>query len=183
MNIGNENHKQVVERIKTNPNETQLLVVDRQTDAYYKDKKVVIKGTMSNVLYLKTPTVEEEEKMIGKVLRALAMQWKLVSREYMRCVCCGVSRCRSWFFFQMSTLKNCVLLFGYDFGMTDRRTRHHVEIRSASFSRTDMLFCWSLAASLCRHSQFQIYLSSIPVSTVIMIFLPLLQITCQNASQ
>lgn len=61
VNIGNENHKQVVERIKTNPNEAQLLVVDRNTDSFYKDRNVVIKGTMSNVLYLKTPTMEEEE--------------------------------------------------------------------------------------------------------------------------
>ena len=62
VNIGNENHKQVVERIKTNPNEAQLLVVDRQTDAYYKEKKIVIKGTLPSVLYLKTPTIAEEEE-------------------------------------------------------------------------------------------------------------------------
>jgi len=73
VNIGNENHKQVVERIKTNPNETQLLVVDRQTDAYYKDKKIVIKGTMSNVLYLKTPSVEEEEKMIDNLSKRVTI--------------------------------------------------------------------------------------------------------------
>jgi len=62
VNIGNENHKQVVERIKTNPNEAQLLVVDRQTDAYYKEKKIVIKGTLPSVLYLRTPTIAEEEE-------------------------------------------------------------------------------------------------------------------------
>lgn len=63
VNIGNENHKQVVERIKTNPNETQLLVVDRSTDSFYKERNIVIKGTLSTVLYLKTPTIEEEEKL------------------------------------------------------------------------------------------------------------------------
>jgi len=63
VNIGNENHKQVVERIKTNPNEAQLLVVDRATDSYYKERNIVIKGTLSSVLYLKTPTIEEEEKL------------------------------------------------------------------------------------------------------------------------
>ena len=65
VNIGNENHKQVVERIKTNPNETQLLVVDRSTDSFYKERNIVIKGTLSTVLYLKTPTIEEEEKLNG----------------------------------------------------------------------------------------------------------------------
>jgi len=61
VNIGNENHKQVVERIKTNPTETQLLVVDRQTDNYYKDKNIIIKGTLPTVRYIKTPTIEEEQ--------------------------------------------------------------------------------------------------------------------------
>ena len=62
VNIGRENHKQVVERIKADPNEVRLLVVDRQTDAYYKEKKIVIKGTLPSVLYLRTPTIAEEEE-------------------------------------------------------------------------------------------------------------------------
>lgn len=63
VNIGNENHKQVVERIKTNPNEAQLLVVDRNTDNFYKERNIVIKGTLPTVLYLKTPTLEEEANL------------------------------------------------------------------------------------------------------------------------
>lgn len=55
VNVSNENHKQVVERIKTIPSETKLLVLDAEAEKYYKSKKVVVKGTQSNVLHLKTP--------------------------------------------------------------------------------------------------------------------------------
>ena len=54
-NISNENHKQVVQRIKAIPNETKLLVVDEKGDLYYKSKQIVPKGTMPNVIYMKTP--------------------------------------------------------------------------------------------------------------------------------
>lgn len=50
-NIGNENHQQVVQRIKAVPDETTLLVVDTETDNYYKEKKIVIRGDMPNVSY------------------------------------------------------------------------------------------------------------------------------------
>ena len=75
VNIGNENHEQVIERIKTNPNESQLLVVDRATDSYYKERNIVIKGTLSSVLYLKTPTIEEEEKLNG-----MGLQWTFFTK-------------------------------------------------------------------------------------------------------
>lgn len=55
VNVSNENHKQVVERIKTIPSETKLLVLDAEAEKYYKSKKIVVKGTQSNVLHLKTP--------------------------------------------------------------------------------------------------------------------------------
>lgn len=48
-NIGNENHQQVVQRIKAVPNETKLLVVDNDSDKYYKDRKIVVRGDMPNV--------------------------------------------------------------------------------------------------------------------------------------
>jgi membrane-associated protease RseP (regulator of RpoE activity) len=54
-NISNENHKQVVQRIKAIPNETKLLVLDEKEDQYYKNLNVVVTGTMPNVLVLKTP--------------------------------------------------------------------------------------------------------------------------------
>ncbi|XP_058807681.1 Na(+)/H(+) exchange regulatory cofactor NHE-RF1 [Phymastichus coffea] len=55
INIANETHKQVVERIKAFPNETKLLVVDQAADDYFKAGNVPIKGTMPGVEYLKTP--------------------------------------------------------------------------------------------------------------------------------
>jgi predicted metalloprotease with PDZ domain len=51
INVANENHYQVVERIKAVLTETRLLVVDQATDDYYKDK-VVLNGDMPNIVYL-----------------------------------------------------------------------------------------------------------------------------------
>lgn len=56
VNIANENHKQVVERIKSVPDETKLLVVDSGADAWYKERKIVPRGTQDNVRYIRTPT-------------------------------------------------------------------------------------------------------------------------------
>jgi len=50
VNIANENHKQVVERIKAISDETSLLVVDRATDDYYRKLDIVISGDMDIVL-------------------------------------------------------------------------------------------------------------------------------------
>ncbi|GIY25411.1 hypothetical protein CEXT_233801 [Caerostris extrusa] len=55
VNIANENHRQVVERIKSISNETKLLVVDEEADRWYKEKKIVVKSTLPNVEYIKTP--------------------------------------------------------------------------------------------------------------------------------
>lgn len=55
VNIANENHKQVVQRIKAMPDETKLLVVDAEADNYFKSKNIVIKSTHPNVVILKTP--------------------------------------------------------------------------------------------------------------------------------
>lgn len=52
VNISMENHKQVVSRIKAVPDETKLLVVDREADDYYRRKDCVVRGSMPNVLYL-----------------------------------------------------------------------------------------------------------------------------------
>lgn len=50
VHIGNENHKQVVQRIKLRPNETELLVVDDEADEYYSSLGITIKGSQSNVI-------------------------------------------------------------------------------------------------------------------------------------
>lgn len=56
VNISNENHRQVVERIKSDPLETKLLVVDADTDSWYKEQDIVLKSSQLNVIYIKTPT-------------------------------------------------------------------------------------------------------------------------------
>ncbi|CAL7937223.1 unnamed protein product [Xylocopa violacea] len=66
INIANETHKQVVERIKAFPNETKLLVVDQEADEYFRANNIVIKGTMAHVKVNKTPeknpnSVEQDE--------------------------------------------------------------------------------------------------------------------------
>lgn len=55
IDIANETHNQVVERIKAFANETKLLVVDQEADDYFRDNNIVIKGTMSNIKVIKSP--------------------------------------------------------------------------------------------------------------------------------
>jgi len=52
VNINQENHKQVVQRIKSNPSETRLLVVDSATESYHKEKNVIITGKLPYIQYL-----------------------------------------------------------------------------------------------------------------------------------
>lgn len=49
INIGNENHQQVVTRIKSGGEETTLLVVDTASDNWYKDQKKVVRGDLPEV--------------------------------------------------------------------------------------------------------------------------------------
>ncbi|XP_018307139.1 Na(+)/H(+) exchange regulatory cofactor NHE-RF1 [Mycetomoellerius zeteki] len=55
IDIANETHNQVVERIKAFANETKLLVVDQEADDYFRENNIVIKGTMQNIKVIKTP--------------------------------------------------------------------------------------------------------------------------------
>lgn len=55
IDIANETHNQVVERIKAFANETKLLVVDQEADDYFRENNIVIKGTMSQIKIIKTP--------------------------------------------------------------------------------------------------------------------------------
>nr|XP_027195490.1 Na(+)/H(+) exchange regulatory cofactor NHE-RF1-like [Dermatophagoides pteronyssinus] len=55
VNICNENHRQVVERIKSITNETRLLVIDDYGDRWYRERKLIIKSTQSNVICYRTP--------------------------------------------------------------------------------------------------------------------------------
>ena len=56
-NIGSENHQQVVQRIKAVPNETRLLVVDKEADDYYHERKIFVTSSMTNVEHHETPDV------------------------------------------------------------------------------------------------------------------------------
>lgn len=49
VNINQENHKQVVQRIKAVPDETKLLVVDKETEDYYKRSGIMIKSSLDTV--------------------------------------------------------------------------------------------------------------------------------------
>lgn len=51
-NIGNENHQQVVSRIKAGGDEVTLLVVDAETDNYYKENRILVSSSDENVLRL-----------------------------------------------------------------------------------------------------------------------------------
>lgn len=58
VNVNNENHYQVVERIKLNPNEVRLLVLDREADEWYQERDSVVeppRSSQSNVIHIKTP--------------------------------------------------------------------------------------------------------------------------------
>lgn len=73
INIANETHKQVVDRIKAFANETKLLVVDQEADDYFKNNNIIIKGTvMTNIKVIKTPeknpaSIENETRSDGSI--------------------------------------------------------------------------------------------------------------------
>ncbi|CAH1393664.1 unnamed protein product [Nezara viridula] len=52
VNIANENHKQVVQRIKALPHVTTLLVIDAAGDEYYRTKNIVLKSSLPFVVHL-----------------------------------------------------------------------------------------------------------------------------------
>lgn len=60
VNISNENHRQVVERIKSLGQETKLLVLDPSADLWYKEQDLVVKSSQLNVIYMKTPVPRPE---------------------------------------------------------------------------------------------------------------------------
>lgn len=49
-NVEKLSHKEIVERIKTYPNETTLLVVDEATNKYYRDKGIQVSGLVGVAL-------------------------------------------------------------------------------------------------------------------------------------
>lgn len=60
INVANENHYQVVERIKAVPTETRLLVVDPATDEYYRERDVKLNGNMPCIIYMENRPADGE---------------------------------------------------------------------------------------------------------------------------
>lgn len=54
VNIENETHQEVIGRIKAGGNETKLLVVDKEADAYYKSRGITVTSSMPEVQFLQT---------------------------------------------------------------------------------------------------------------------------------
>lgn len=68
-NIGNENHQQVVGRIKSLGDEVKLLVVDPETDKYYKDIKQIVRSDLPEVVELSAVRDEVPEDSAGTRIR------------------------------------------------------------------------------------------------------------------
>ena len=64
-NIGNENHSQVVTRIKSAGETVTMLLVDAETDRYFKEKKTVVSSDMPEVVRLETPPRDGQENERG----------------------------------------------------------------------------------------------------------------------
>jgi len=62
VNIGGENHKQVVARIKSKMLETVLLVSDSYADNYHKERGVIIKSSLPYVVKLSNADNDMDEK-------------------------------------------------------------------------------------------------------------------------
>merc|ERR1712013_887872 len=62
VNVNQENHKQVVQRIKAVPHETKLLVVDKKCEDFHKQNEIIVKSSLSYVLRLSS---EQEKEVIN----------------------------------------------------------------------------------------------------------------------
>ncbi|KAL3842524.1 hypothetical protein ACJMK2_020528 [Sinanodonta woodiana] len=58
VNIEEESHKEVIQRVKDGGNETRFLVVDKETDQYYKNNGIQVRGDLPEVKYIATPKKE-----------------------------------------------------------------------------------------------------------------------------
>uniref|UniRef100_A0A023F7J4 Putative na+/h+ exchange regulatory cofactor nhe-rf1-like protein n=1 Tax=Triatoma infestans TaxID=30076 RepID=A0A023F7J4_TRIIF len=55
INIAQDNHKQVVQRIKALKSETKLLVVDAESELYFKSQNITLHGGLSCIITMTTP--------------------------------------------------------------------------------------------------------------------------------
>lgn len=70
VNISQENHKQVVQRIKANPDETRLLVVDLDTEKYHKDKNIIITSQLKYVHYISSDKKSDYDEHIDTTIQS-----------------------------------------------------------------------------------------------------------------
>ena len=57
-NISRDNHSGVVQKIKSDPKQTSLLVVDEETETYYREKEITVSSSQSNVKVIVCPDVQ-----------------------------------------------------------------------------------------------------------------------------
>ena len=60
VNVNNENHKQVVQRIKAVVGETRLLVVDKQCDEWHKEQQVVVRQGLPYTVFISSEVADHE---------------------------------------------------------------------------------------------------------------------------
>eukprot|EP00092_Neocalanus_flemingeri_P078682 GFUD01097920.1.p1 GENE.GFUD01097920.1~~GFUD01097920.1.p1 ORF type:complete len:248 (+),score=77.07 GFUD01097920.1:61-804(+) len=77
VNVNQENHKQVVQRIKAVLNETNLLVVDKKCEEFHKQNEIIVKSSLSYVLHLSSEKEEEiidDEEVIDTRLQEVSIE-------------------------------------------------------------------------------------------------------------
>ncbi|GAB0090320.1 Na(+)/H(+) exchange regulatory cofactor NHE-RF1 [Sergentomyia squamirostris] len=79
VNIGTESHKQVVQRIKSNPTEVKLLVVDPEVIEVTKDNQIVTEESEINNSAPKEEKVEEKSEKKDEVDHQIKSQTPVVS--------------------------------------------------------------------------------------------------------
>merc|ERR550525_491855 len=62
-NVNQENHKQVVTRIKSIENETKLLVMDKVCEEYHKGHGIVVKSSLSYVKFCSNSQNKHEDSV------------------------------------------------------------------------------------------------------------------------
>jgi len=77
VNVNQENHKQVVQRIKAVANETKLLVVDKKCEEFHKQNEIIVKSSLHYVLHLSSEKEEEvidDEEVIDTRLQEVSIE-------------------------------------------------------------------------------------------------------------
>lgn len=72
VNVGNENHKQVVSRIKAGGESVWLLVVDKDGDEYCKNNKISITKDLSSIKVVECPDEPSTVTAKGKPITTVA---------------------------------------------------------------------------------------------------------------